>query len=98
MVLDSRGEMAGDFHNHITVQVLTGLVGLTVPSRIRGAAAYGAQVLGVDDRCVIARGVIAAGKVADLIAVEGNPLEDSTTVQRIRWVMKGGVVHRGESR
>jgi imidazolonepropionase-like amidohydrolase len=42
-------------------------------------------------------GVIAARKVADLIAVEGNPLEDPTAVQRVRWVrwvMKGGTVYR----
>jgi imidazolonepropionase-like amidohydrolase len=39
------------------------------------------------------RGTIAAGKLADLIAVEGNPLEDPTAVQRVRWVMKGGVVN-----
>jgi imidazolonepropionase-like amidohydrolase len=40
------------------------------------------------------RGVIARGKLADLIAVEGNPLEDPAAVQRVRWVMKGGVVYR----
>jgi imidazolonepropionase-like amidohydrolase len=38
--------------------------------------------------------MIAAGKVADLIAVEGNPLEDPAAVQRVRWVMKGGTVYR----
>jgi imidazolonepropionase-like amidohydrolase len=39
--------------------------------------------------------VIAAGKVADLIAVEGDPLKDPTAVQRVRWVMKGGRVYAG---
>jgi imidazolonepropionase-like amidohydrolase len=46
-----------------------------------------AELLGLTDR-----GVIAAGKLADLIAVEGDPLADPTTVQRVRWVMKGGKV------
>ena len=49
-----------------------------------------ADLLGVTDRAVIA-----AGKLADLIAVRGNPLEDVKTVQQVLWVMKGGVVVKG---
>jgi imidazolonepropionase-like amidohydrolase len=32
------------------------------------------------------------GAYADIIAVEGNPLEDITALQRVRFVMKGGSV------
>ena len=38
------------------------------------------------------KGSLAVGKLADLIAVEGNPLEDITATQRVRWVMQGGRV------
>ncbi len=40
-------------------------------------------------------GVIAAGKHADLVAVDGDPLKDVTELERVKWVMKGGVVWKG---
>jgi imidazolonepropionase-like amidohydrolase len=54
---------------------------------IRTATLNAAELLGVSDR-----GVIAPGKLADLIAVRGNPLEDVRVLERIQWVMKGGEV------
>ena len=41
-------------------------------------------------------GQIAEGFNADLVAVEGNPLEDITATGRVRFVMKDGVVFRYE--
>ena len=38
-------------------------------------------------------GVLAAGRRADLIAVEGNPLEDVAALSRVRFVMKAGKVY-----
>ena len=35
-----------------------------------------------------------AGKRADLVAVDGNPLEDISTMEDVRFVMKQGVVYR----
>ena len=63
-----------------------GRPGMTPADALRAGTMSAAELLGVTDR-----GVIAAGKLADLIAVAGNPLEDPTAVQRVRWVMKGGV-------
>ena len=40
------------------------------------------------------RGVIAEGKRADLIAVTGNPLEDITVMEDVRFVMKEGQVYK----
>ena len=40
-------------------------------------------------------GVIAPGKHADLVAVGGDPLKDITELERVTWVMKGGVVWKG---
>ncbi len=48
---------------------------------------YAAQVLGMEDR-----GIIQAGRLADLVAVPGNPLTDITVTERVSWVMKGGSV------
>ncbi|MGE0812498.1 MAG: amidohydrolase family protein [Vicinamibacterales bacterium] len=43
-------------------------------------------------------GAIAPGLQADLVAVEGDPLTDVTALQRVRFVMRGGVVYKNERR
>jgi imidazolonepropionase-like amidohydrolase len=57
---------------------------------IVGATSLNAEALGMGDRV----GSVAAGKEADLIAVEGNPLDDITALQRVVFVMKAGRVYR----
>jgi len=42
------------------------------------------------------RGAVAPGLYADLIAVSGDPLHDVTELERVKFVMKGGVVYRKE--
>ena len=41
-------------------------------------------------------GTVETGKLADLVAVPGNPLNDITATERVGFVMKGGVVYRSE--
>jgi imidazolonepropionase-like amidohydrolase len=41
-------------------------------------------------------GIIEKGRFADLVAVAGDPLTDITETERIKFVMKGGVVFRNE--
>jgi imidazolonepropionase-like amidohydrolase len=41
-------------------------------------------------------GSLEKGKFADIIAVAGNPLMDVSEMQRVRFVMKGGLVFRNE--
>ena len=42
-------------------------------------------------------GTVEAGKFADLIAVAGDPLRDVTELERVAFVMKGGVVHKNSA-
>ncbi len=53
---------------------------------LRAATSSAAALAGVD------AGAIEPGKLADLIAVDGNPLIDIDAVQRVKFVMKEGVL------
>lgn len=64
--------------------------GMTQAQAIRAATADAAQLLGWQDRI----GIIESGKLADLIAVDGDPLKDITELERVKFVMKGGAVVR----
>jgi imidazolonepropionase-like amidohydrolase len=61
-------------------------------SAIVSATRLNAEILGWADRV----GTVEAGKWADLVAVPGNPLQDVMVMERVRFVMKGGVIHRDE--
>jgi imidazolonepropionase-like amidohydrolase len=60
---------------------------------IRAVTINAAEMLGWGDRV----GTIEAGKLADLIAVAGDPLSDVTELQRVRFVMKDGQVIRNDA-
>jgi imidazolonepropionase-like amidohydrolase len=64
--------------------------GMSPLQALQAATLGGAELLGLSDRI----GRVAPGYLADLVAVEGNPLDDIRAVLRVRFVMKGGVVHR----
>ncbi len=63
--------------------------GMSPIEAIRGATSYAAEVLGKEDR-----GVIAEGRLADLIAVDGDPLENISLLEDVSFVMKGGAVYK----
>jgi imidazolonepropionase-like amidohydrolase len=51
---------------------------------------HGAKLLGWEGQI----GALKPGYFADIVAIPGNPLEDITALQRVSFVMKGGVVVR----
>lgn len=61
---------------------------MTPLEAIRIATLSNAELIGWQDRV----GAIEAGKYADLIAVESDPLRDIHALQHVRFVMKGGRV------
>jgi imidazolonepropionase-like amidohydrolase len=67
-------------------------LGLTPLQAIQAATVNDADLLGWSDRV----GVIEPNHYADIIAVDGDPLQDVTTLERVRFVMKGGVVYKSE--
>ena len=83
------GTDAGNFPHGQNAKEFVTLVewGMRPLDAIRAATLNAADLLGVSDR-----GVIAPGKLADIIAVPGDPLEDVMRLQQVCFVMKGGVV------
>jgi imidazolonepropionase-like amidohydrolase len=63
--------------------------GMTPEQALRSATVAGAELLGWTDRL----GTIESGKLADIVAVPGDPLEDITRLEQVRFVMKDGIVY-----
>ena len=62
--------------------------GLTPMQAIQAATVNAADLMGWSDRV----GSLESGRYADVIAVHGDPLGDVTTLEKVAFVMKGGVV------
>jgi len=67
-------------------------LGMTPAQAIQTATVNAADLLGWSDKV----GSLEAGKWADLIAVDGDPLQDVTRLQQVRFVMKGGAVVKND--
>ena len=66
-------------------------VGMPAMEAIRSATLYAADLLGNNQL-----GVIAKDKLADIIAVDGDPIADIKVMSKVSFVMKDGVVYKGE--
>jgi imidazolonepropionase-like amidohydrolase len=62
--------------------------GMTPAQAIKAGTSHAAELLDQPDL-----GAVAPGAYADLVAVAGDPLQDITELQRVRFVMKGGVIY-----
>jgi len=60
--------------------------GMSAPAALRSATSVNARLFGLEDRL----GSIREGLLADLVAVEGDPVADIAALRKVRLVMKGG--------
>jgi imidazolonepropionase-like amidohydrolase len=64
--------------------------GMTPMQAIQTATRNAADLIGISDQV----GTIEPGKLADIVAVAGDPLRDVTALERVGFVMKDGVVYK----
>jgi imidazolonepropionase-like amidohydrolase len=83
-------DATSDIHgrNGEEFKYMVDILGATPMDAITIGTMNAATLLGVEKNF----GSVTAGKVADLVAVRGNPLTDVSLLARVSFVMKGGVV------
>jgi imidazolonepropionase-like amidohydrolase len=88
------GSGAGPFPHGTQADAFPYMVewGMTPAQALQTSYVAGAELMGWQDRI----GSLEKGKFADLIAVSGDPLADITEMQRVKFVMKGGVAVRND--
>jgi imidazolonepropionase-like amidohydrolase len=65
--------------------------GMSTLDALKSATSVAARVLHMESRI----GTVKEGRLADLIAVDGDPVRDISSLRQVRFVMKGGVVVSG---
>ena len=65
---------------------------MTPATAIQSATMVDAEMMGWQDQI----GSLEKGKYADIVAVAGDPLQDITEMQRVKFVLKGGKVIKNE--
>jgi imidazolonepropionase-like amidohydrolase len=68
--------------------------GMTPMHAIKSGTSVAAELMGWSETA----GTVEPGKWADIVAVSGDPLRDITELQRVKFVMKGGVIFKDELR
>jgi len=88
------GSDVGVFAHGTNARELEAMVnfGMSPVDVLRSATSVNARVLHMSDKI----GAIRPGLLADVIAVEGDPTRNISTLKQVKFVMKGGVVYRGQ--
>jgi len=73
--------------------ILMATGGMPLHDVLRVGTIFGATSIGLDKEL----GSVEAGKLADLIVLDGNPLQDITNVKRVRYVMRNGQLFQSET-
>jgi len=68
--------------------------GMTPSEAVHAATVVAAELCGLSDRV----GTLEVGKIADVIAVAGDPLAEVAALEHVDFVMKDGRVYRHEAR
>jgi imidazolonepropionase-like amidohydrolase len=79
------GRNAEEFNQLVTL-------GMKPVQALKAATSINAALLGWGDRL----GALSAGKLADVVAVPGDPLKDIRVTEKVFFVMKEGVVYRDD--
>jgi imidazolonepropionase-like amidohydrolase len=69
-------------------------LGMKPLAALRASTSVDAKLLGIDDKL----GTLEAGKLADVVAVPGDPSANVTAVEKVFFVMKDGVVYRNDGK
>jgi len=67
-------------------------LGESTAATIVSATSTSAEIIGWNDRL----GTIEPGKLADIVAVPGDPVQDVTLMRKVSFVMKGGTIYRND--
>src|SRR5437763_9431171 len=81
------GENGGEFWAMVTL-------GMSPVQALQAGTANAAELMGLSDRL----GSITKGKLADIVAVNGDPLANVEVLKHVQFVMKDGVVYKDEIR
>ncbi|HBH07096.1 MAG TPA: amidohydrolase [Flavobacteriales bacterium] len=86
------GTDAGVFEHGTNAQEFIYMVEVGMPEMeaIQSATRVPAEMLGIDDEL----GTIEQGKIADIVGVRGNPLDDISLMMKISFVMKEGMIYK----
>lgn len=87
-------EKEGETRGTLSAEFVTSFVEAGVPAKqiLQAMTVNAAKLLGMEKE----RGAIAPGYFADIVATDGNPLENIDAVRRVGFVMKGGQIARND--